>query len=51
VSLLKVFDLEIKGRGRVSDKQRDYFALFLARNTQESKILKHLLYELNKKYR
>ncbi|MCE3258973.1 MAG: hypothetical protein K0S12_614, partial [Bacteroidetes bacterium] len=51
LDLIKVFELEIKqGGGKISDKQKDHFALFLARNKNESELLTHFVHELNKKY-
>jgi hypothetical protein len=51
LDLIKVFELDTKqNNGKVSDKQKDYYTLFAARNKNESEILKHLVHELNKKY-
>jgi hypothetical protein len=51
LDLIKVFELDIKqSNGKVSDKQKDSYMLFTARNKNGSEILKHLVYELNKKY-
>jgi hypothetical protein len=51
LDLIKVFELEMKqdGAKRIS-KQKDHFALFMARNSGESKVLPHLVSELKKKY-
>jgi tetratricopeptide (TPR) repeat protein len=50
LDLIKVFNADIKNNGKVTEKQRDDFVLFLARNNKESEILSHLVNELKKKY-
>jgi tetratricopeptide (TPR) repeat protein len=51
LNLIKLFEHEIRlGGAKLTDKQRDDFTLFEARNTKESELLKHLLFELKKKY-
>lgn len=51
LDLIKVFELDIKqGNGKKTEKQKDYFTLFMARNKNENKLLTHLLFELNEKY-
>lgn len=51
LDLIKVFGEDIKKQNnRTTSKQKDHFTLFMARNTGETKILKHLMFELNKKY-
>ncbi|MCW3075945.1 MAG: hypothetical protein JWO32_554 [Bacteroidetes bacterium] len=51
LDLIKVFEADIKLEGKkVTDKQKDHFILFLARNKNDYKLLKYLLVELNKRY-
>jgi len=51
LSLVKVFEYEIKeGSGKVTEKQKDDFTLFTARNKNENELLQHILFELKKKY-
>lgn len=51
LDLIKVFELDMKQDGdKKTAKQKDYFALFMARNTGETKVLTHLIFELKKKY-
>lgn len=51
IDLSKVLELDIKqGGNKVTDKQKNHFALFMARNKNENFLLKHFLNELNSKY-
>lgn len=51
LNLIKVFNVHIKDMAnKVSAKQRDHFALFMARNINESNMLNHLVNELKRKY-
>jgi tetratricopeptide (TPR) repeat protein len=51
LSLIKVLEQEANNKiGKVTTKQKDDFLLFMARNKNESEILKHISYSLNKKY-
>ncbi|MBI2720798.1 MAG: hypothetical protein HYX39_01350 [Bacteroidetes bacterium] len=49
--ITKVLELNIKQGGtKVTDKQKNYFALFMARNKNENLLLKHFVNELSSKY-
>lgn len=50
LDLIKIFNADIKQNGKVTEKQKDDFILFQARNVNESKLLNHLEFELKKKY-
>lgn len=50
LDIIKIFNADIKQNGKVTAKQKDDYILFLARNTNENKLLNHLEYELKKKY-
>jgi hypothetical protein len=51
LNLIKVFEQEIKEpSNKASSKQKDDFTLFAARNSGPSSLLKHLAFELKKKY-
>ncbi len=50
LDLIKVFGEDIKNRSqKPSSKQKDNFTLFLARNTNGTRILSHLVFELKKR--
>jgi hypothetical protein len=52
LSLIKVFESEIvTDPGKITQKQKDEFLLFEARNTGKNIVLRHLLPELAKKYK
>jgi hypothetical protein len=48
--MIKVLQEEVKSPGKPSQKQKDNFALFLARNNAPNDILSHLMYELKQRY-
>ncbi|MGZ4042433.1 MAG: hypothetical protein ACXVO9_04475 [Bacteroidia bacterium] len=51
LDLVKVFEMDMKNNGgKLSEKQKDHFTLFKARNKDESKMLSHLVNELEQKY-
>lgn len=50
LDLIKIFNADIKQNGKVTAKQKDDFILFQAKNTNESKLLTHLEFELKKRY-
>lgn len=51
LDLIKVFGADIKQNGgKPTSKQKDHFALFMARNINENKLLSYLVFELKKKY-
>jgi hypothetical protein len=50
LDLIKIFNADIKQNGKVTAKQKDDFILFQAKNTNESRLLVHLEYELKKRY-
>jgi hypothetical protein len=50
LGILKVFHASNSDPGKVTDKQKDEFTLFMARNVGEKAVLKHLLPELKRKY-
>lgn len=51
LTLIKIFDYELKHRNKIkANKQKDDFILFLGRNTNHCAVLKHLIFELSKKY-
>jgi tetratricopeptide (TPR) repeat protein len=51
LDIIKVFGEDVKHvNHKPSAKQRDSFALFMARNTKGAKVLGHLIYELKAKY-
>lgn len=52
LDLIKVFETDIKQNGsKISQKQKDGFTLFSARNIGQYKLLTHLFFELKQKYK
>jgi hypothetical protein len=50
LQMIKVLQEEVKSPGKPSQKQKDNFALFLARNKAPNDILSHLMFELKQRY-
>jgi len=51
LDIIKVFEIEIKqSGGNITDKQKDHFTLFTARNKKENEVLRHLIMEFENKY-
>ncbi len=51
LTLVKIFEYELKNNNKkTTSKQKDDFIIFLGRNKDNYAILKHLIFELSKKY-